>query len=120
MHILVVEDDTVVADVLGMTFEEAGHFPSIAHTIEVVLAEFRQNDIDAVLLDINLPDGDGTRLARLIRKNHLPIPIRVVSGNAGIDEQINALRAGADGFLTKLFDRVELLANLDATDRRTH
>ena len=120
MHILIVEDDPVVADVLGMTLEEAGHFPSIAHTIEVALAELRHNDIDAVLMDINLPDGDGTRLARLIRKNHLPVPILVVSGNAGIDDKINALGAGADGYLTKPFDRFELLANLDAIVRRTH
>ena len=55
MHILIVEDDPVVADVLGMTFEEAGHFPSIAHTIVVALADLRHNDIDAVLLDINHP-----------------------------------------------------------------
>ena len=45
MHILIVEDDPVVADVLGMTLEEAGHFPSIAHTIEVALAELRHNDM---------------------------------------------------------------------------
>ena len=55
MHILIFEDGPVVANVLGMTLEEAGHFLSIAHTIEVALAELRHNDIDAVLLDINLP-----------------------------------------------------------------
>ena len=73
-----------------------------------------------MLLDINLPDGDGTRLARLIRKNHMPLPILVVSGNASTDDKIAALSAGADGYLTKPFDRFELLANLDAIIRRTH
>jgi two-component system cell cycle response regulator CtrA len=73
------------------------------------------NDIDAVLLDINLPDGDGTRL---IRKTHIPDPILVVSGNAGIDDKINALGVGADGYLTKPFDKSGLLANLDAIVRR--
>ena len=122
MHILIVEDDPVVADVLGMTLEEAGHFQSTAHNIETALAELKHNhnNIDAVLLDINLPDGDGTRLARLIRKNHLPVPILVVSGNASTDDKIAALGAGADGYLTKPFDRFELLANLDAIIRRTH
>ena len=75
MHILIVEDDPVVADVLGMTLEEAGHFQSTAHNIETALAELKHNAIDAVLLDINLTDGDRTRLARLIRKNHMPLPI---------------------------------------------
>jgi len=120
MHILIVEDDPVVADVLGMTLEEAGHFQSTAHNIETALAELKLNAIDAVLLDLNLPDGDGTRLARLIRKNHMPVPILVVSGNSGTDDKIAALGAGADGYLTKPFDRFELLANLDAIIRRTH
>ena len=71
MNILIVEDDPVIADVIGMTLEEAGHFSTVAHTIEASLAELRHNRIDAVLLDINLPDGNGTRLARLIRKHHL-------------------------------------------------
>ena len=103
MHILIVEDDPVIADVLGMTLDEAGHFHSVANNIETALDELKHNKLDAVLLDINLPDGDGTRLARLIRKRHLPVPILVVSGNAGIDDKISALGAGADGYLTKPF-----------------
>ena len=94
MHILIAEDDTIVADVLGMTFEEAGHFPSIAHTIVVALTDLPHNDIDAVLLDTNLPDGDGIMLARLIRKTHLQVPILVVSDNAGVNDKIKALVAG--------------------------
>ena len=77
MHILVVEDDPIVADVLGMTLEEAGYFTTTSDRIESALFELKHNQIDAVLLDLNLPDGDGTRLARLIRKNHMPVPILV-------------------------------------------
>lgn len=119
MHILIVEDDPVVADALGMTIEEAGHSQSTAHNIETALAELKHKTVDAVLLDINLPDGDGTRLARLIRKNHTPVPILAVSGNTRTDDKIDALGAGADGYLTKPLDRFELLANLDAIIRRT-
>ena len=68
MHFPVVENDPTVADVLGMTLEEAGYFKTTANTIETALFELKHNQIDAVLLDINLPDGDGTRLALLIRK----------------------------------------------------
>jgi two-component system cell cycle response regulator CtrA len=80
----------------------------------------KHNRIDAILLDLNLPDGDGTRLARLVRKNYTIVPILVISGNSGIDEKITALGAGADGYLTKPFDRYELMANLDAIMRQTH
>jgi len=55
-----------------------------------------------------------------VRKNHILVPILVISGNSGIDEKITALGAGADGYLTKPFDRYELMANLDAIMRRTH
>ena len=89
-------------------------------TTKINNTELKHNQIDAVLLDINLPDGDGTRLARLIRKNHMPVPMLVVSGNIGIDDKITALGAGADGSLTKPFDRYELVANLEAIIRRTH
>ena len=74
MHVLKVEDDPIVADVLGMTLEEAGHFKTTANTIETALSELKHNRIDAILLDLNLPDGDGTRLARLVRKNHILVP----------------------------------------------
>ena len=84
MHILFVEDDPIVAHVLGMTLEEAGYFKTTADSIESTLFELKHNQIDAVLLDLNLPDGDGTKLARLIRKNHMPVPILVVSGDSGI------------------------------------
>jgi len=48
-----------------MTLEDAGHFKTTANTIETVLTELKHNRIDAVLLDLNLPDGDGTRLNHL-------------------------------------------------------
>ena len=120
MRVLVGEDDPIVADILGMKLKDAGYVKNTANTIETVLFELRHNQIDAVLLDINLPDGDGNRLALLIRKNHMPVPISVISGNSGIDDKITAIGASADGHLTKPFDRYELVANLEANIRRTH
>ena len=85
MYILVVGDDPFVAVIPGMILQEAGYFKTTANTSETVLFELKHSQIDAVLPNINLPDEDGTRLARLIRKNHMPAPILVVSGNSGID-----------------------------------
>ena len=95
-------------------------FKTNAKTIETALFELKHNQIDALLPDINLPDGDGTQLARPIRKNLMPVPNLVVSGNSGIDDKITAIGAGADGHLTKPFDRYELVANLKAVIRRTY
>ena len=120
MHVLIVEDDPIVAGVLGMTLEEAGHFKTTANTIETALSELKHNRIDAILIDLNLHDGDGTRLARLVSKNHIFVPILVISGNSGIDKKITALGAGAVGYLTKPFDRYELMTILDAIMGREH
>ena len=110
MNILIVEYDTVIADAIGITLSQAGYHHVHNKTIEGALNELNHNRVDAVLLDINLPDGDGTRLIRLIRKSYLPAPILVNSGNSRVDDRITALGAGADGYLTKSFDRYELLA----------
>ena len=59
-------------------------------------------------------------MACLIRKNHMPEPILVVSVNSGIVDKITALGAGADGYLTKPFDHYELVANLEAITQWTH
>ena len=100
MNILIVEDDIVIAEVIQQTLEKAGDHSVHVTTIEKALIEMNHNLIDAVLLDINLPDGDGTRLTRLIRHGKLLTPILVVSGNSSIDNRITALGSGADGYLT--------------------
>jgi len=120
MNILVVEDDIVIAEVIQQTLEKAGYHSVHVTTIEKALIEMNHNLIDAVLLDINLPDGDGTRLTRLIRRGKLSTPILVVSGNSSVDNRITALGSGADGYLTKPFDRDELIAHLETIIRRAY
>ena len=121
MNILIVEDDPIMADAISMTLTQKGYFWVIARDIETALSELKYSQIDGVLLDLNLPDGDGNRLARLIRaryKSH--IPILIVSGKNTVDDRITALGAGADSYLTKPFDKFELLANLEAIMRRAN
>ena len=122
MNILLVEDNPIVADALSITLEEAGYFTTNAMSIHEALEELNINEFEAVLLDLKLPDGDGTRVARLIRakKERQLIPILVVSGNNSVDDRIIALGAGADGYLSKPFDRHELLAHLEAIIRRAN
>ena len=82
MNILLVEDDPIVADALSITLEEAGYFTVIAGSIHEALEELHVTEFDGILLDLKLPDGDGTRAARLMRakKEGQLIPILVVDG----------------------------------------
>jgi len=120
MKVLIVEDDVIIADTMRMTLSQSGYHSIHSMTIEGALSEIAHTKFDAVLLDINLPDGDGNRLMRMIRRGKFPAPILVVSGNSTVDDRINALGSGADGYLTKPFDRDELMAHLDAIIRRAN
>ena len=73
--------------------------------------------LDAAIIDIVLPDGDGVEVARQIRE-WSPIPILVLSAIGEEDEKVRALQAGADDYVTKPFGPKELVARLEAALRR--
>ena len=119
MNILIVEDDAIITYALTLILKEGGYNSFQASDKNSALNETKYSTVDGVILDLNLPDADETRLARLIRKIYIPVPIFVVSGDSSVDQRINALGAGADGYLTKPFNKHEFLAHLGATMRRT-
>ena len=120
MNILIVEDDNLIADSIAMALEDEGHIYQITNTAEDGMNAIRENNYDAVILDINLPDGDGFQFAKTMRQSKIDTSVLVVSGRASVTDKVVALRSGADGYLTKPFDRQELIANLTAIIRRAH
>lgn len=120
MNILIVEDDDLIADSIAMALEDEGHHYHISNTAEDGLNAVREHAFDAVILDINLPDGDGFQFAKSMRRSQIDTAVLVVSGRASVTDKVVALRSGADGYLTKPFDRQELIANLTAIIRRAN
>ena len=120
MNILIVEDDDLIAQSIAMALEDEGHFYHITSTLEEGLSAAREGQFDAVVLDINLPDGDGFQFAKAIRRNQIDTSVLVVSGRSSVTDKVVALHSGADGYLTKPFDRQELIANLTAIIRRAN
>jgi two-component system cell cycle response regulator CtrA len=120
MNILIVEDDDLIAESIAMALEDEGHFYHITSTLEEGLSAAREGQFDAVVLDINLPDGDGFQFAKAIRRNQIDTSVLVVSGRSSVTDKGVALHSGADGYLTKPFDRQELIANLTAIIRRAN
>ena len=120
MNILIVEDDDLIADSIAMALEDEGHIYTITNTAEDGLNAVREHHYDAVILDINLPDSDGFQFAKSLRRSHINTSVLVVSGRASVTDKVVALRSGADGYLTKPFDRQELIANLTAIIRHAH
>lgn len=117
-RVLVVEDDPqlVRALVINLQARRYGVDPAPDGTTALRIAAARQPDV--VLLDLDLPDMDGTDVIRALR-GWTRVPILVLSARRASDEKVAALDAGADDYITKPFSMDELLARLRAAVRRT-
>jgi two-component system response regulator TctD len=118
MHFLIVEDTADVASAIASRMESAGHACDIAPTVADAELYLMANDYDAVILDINLPDGSGTGILRNIRTAGNPVPVLVLTARFAIDDKIDMLDIGADDYMVKPFDLGELEARVRAIVRR--
>lgn len=119
MRVLVIEDDDAVADGLGDALGAAGHEVVRTATGTAGLAAARDGDPELVVLDLGLPDLDGTDVCREIRA-FSSVPIIVVSARSEEIDRVIALEMGADDYLVKPFGTRELIARIRAVSRRVH
>ncbi len=120
MRILVVEDDAVLGDVLARSLGDAGHRVDVATTASDARHFWRVQPFDAVLLDLNLPDGSGLAVLREARARDDRTPVLVLTARNRASERVAGLDAGADDYLGKPFDLAEVDARLRALARRAH
>lgn len=118
MDILIVEDEPVVAKQLEATLREEAYKTRIATTVKAARHAIDEYDFHLILLDWNLPDGDGITLLRQWREANLAIPVLVLSANITVDDRVHALNSGADDYLCKPHSSIELLARVRALLRR--
>ena len=118
MHVLIVEDEKKMAELLKVGLEEENHSVSIAFDGRAGLEFATSSDFDATVLDLMLPGLDGFEVARRLRKRQNQTPILVLTARDAIADIAKALDLGADDYLTKPFSFVELLARLRALARR--
>jgi two-component system KDP operon response regulator KdpE len=117
-HILVVDDEPQIRRVMRTTLVSQGYEVSDARTGDDALDLVRGEKYDLVLLDVNMPGISGLQACREIRLgSDLPIIMLTVRGSER--DKVQALDAGADGYLTKPFSMSELLARIRAVLRRT-
>ena len=115
--ILVVEDDATVRNLITTTLKANDYRYLTAPDGETALREASTQQPDVVLLDLGLPDMDGTQIIHRIR-GWSQMPIIVISARSEDADKIAALDSGADDYLTKPFSVAELLARLRVTQRR--
>ena len=115
--VLVVEDDRPVRNLIVTTLKAHDYRYLTAENGQGAIMEATSHNPDIVLLDLGLPDIDGTQVIENIR-SWSNMPIIVISARSEDRDKITALDAGADDYLTKPFSVEELLARLRVTQRR--
>src|SRR5215475_9018225 len=118
MRILLVEDDSSTAKSIEMMLKSEGYVVDLADMGEDGLEIGKLYDYDIIVLDLMLPDIDGYEVLRRLRQARIKTPILILSGLGELDHKIKGLGFGADDFLTKPFDRRELIARIQAIVRR--
>ena len=117
-RILCIEDDPTTSDYIAKSLGEAGH------TVETVangrdgLLRASDGSYDAIVLDRMFPGMDGIAVLTALRAAGVATPVVMLSALASLDERVRGLRAGSDDYLTKPFAVAELLARIEAVQRR--
>lgn len=118
LHILIVEDETALAEAVAHILRKAGHSADRVADGQSALDYIRAGAYDLVLLDIMLPRLDGLSVLRQMRSEGVQTPVLLLTARTTVPDKVAGLNAGADDYLTKPFDPEELLARVGAMTRR--
>ena len=118
MHILIVEDETKIAEFLAKGLNESGYLSSIAHDGLTALRLFEEKNFDLVILDVMLPEIDGWQVLKTLR-TFSKIPVLMLTAKDHVLDRVKGLELGADDYLIKPFSYIELLARVKSLLRRS-
>jgi two-component system cell cycle response regulator CtrA len=119
MRVLLVEDDSSTAKSIELMLKSEGYVTDTTDLGEDGLDLGKLYDYDIIILDLMLPDMDGYDVLKNLRNAKVETPILILSGLAELDNKIKGLGFGADDYLTKPFDKRELIARIQAIVRRS-
>ncbi len=119
MRVLLVEDDTSTAKSIELMLKSEGYIVDMTDLGEDGLDLGKIYDYDIIILDLMLPDMDGYDVLKSFRAAKVETPILILSGLTELDNKLKGLGFGADDYLTKPFDKRELVARLQAIVRRS-
>ncbi len=118
MRILVIEDEPAVQTLIKTILEKQSYEPVVAGTVAAAQEMVAEDQYDAIILDLGLPDGDGFELCQNLREQYITTPVLILSGEQDTDVKVKCLNTGADDYVTKPFETSELIARLNAITRR--
>lgn len=118
MHILIIEDETKIAQFLAKGLNESGYLTSITHNGLTALTLLQEKKIDFVILDVMLPEIDGWQVLKTLR-TFSKIPVLMLTAKDHVLDRVKGLELGADDYLIKPFSYIELLARIKSLLRRS-
>jgi two-component system cell cycle response regulator CtrA len=119
MRVLLVEDDAASAKSIEMMLKTEGYVCDSTDLGEDGLEIGKLYDYDLIILDLMLPDMDGFEVLRRLRSANIHTPVLILSGLTEPDHKIRGFDIGADDYLTKPFDKGELIARIQSVVRRS-
>lgn len=118
MHLLLLEDDIDLGQAVAEHLEARGHTVSWMKLCSQADQALSKEDIDLILLDLRLPDGDSLNLLKSLRSRGDRRAVIILTARDQISDRIHALQAGADDYMVKPFDLDEMVARVEAVGRR--
>ena len=119
MHILVVEDEVKMAEIMARGLKAEGYAVTTAHSVRAGMELARTDRCDLIILDLLLPDRAGTDLLRELRQQRRSVPVLIVTARGELEVKAENFDAGADDYLTKPFAFEELVMRVKALLRRS-
>ena len=116
IHVLIVEDEKPIADLIRLSLTKEGFCCTCAQDGAQAADLLERNTYDLILLDVMLPEVDGFELMEYIRT--LEIPVIFLTAKGALADRVKGLRLGAEDYIVKPFEVVELLARVDVVLRR--
>lgn len=118
VNILIVEDEKPISDLIKLSLKGAGYFCSCAYDGETAADMIEENRYDLILLDIMIPYIDGFELLEYIKP--FDIPVIFITAMNSTKDRVKGLKMGAEDYIVKPFEVVELLARVEVVLRRFH
>ena len=116
IHVLIVEDEKPISNLIRMSLTKEGFLCTCAYDGAAAADLLEKNTYDLILLDVVLPEVDGFELMEYIRP--MEIPVIFLTAKASVHDRVKGLRLGAEDYIVKPFDTIELLARIDVVLRR--
>ncbi len=120
MRILLVEDDPVLIDGLTYTLNQSGYDVTFAITGAYAESIMLAKDFDLIILDLGLPDMDGSKILSRLRMRNSSIPVLILTARDALFDKTENLKKGADDYMIKPFDLRELEIRVHALLRRSY